>query len=195
MTPAAPHIQIIIGSIREGRVGEPVANWFASVAAQREDLTSELIDLRDWNLPFLTSATPPSRGYETDLQRQWATKVAEADGYVLVTAEYNHGYPPPLKNALDHVYAEWIRKPVAYVSYGGPGGGTRAVEQLRGVAVELQQAPLRSQVIINRPWPNINNGVFDGSAHERQANSLLDELVWWAEVLRAGRAGANGTGE
>jgi NAD(P)H-dependent FMN reductase len=96
---------------------------------------------------------------------------------VLVTAEYNHGYPPPPKNALDDVYGEWNRKPVSYVSYGGPGGGTRAVEQLRGVAVELQQAPLRSQVIINRPWPQLHDGVFDGQQHARQAGALLDELV------------------
>jgi NAD(P)H-dependent FMN reductase len=185
-----PHIQIIISSIREGRVGESVARWFAELAAQREDLTSKLVDLREWNLPFLTASRPPSRGYETDHQRHSTAKVAEADGYVLVTAEYNHGYPPPLKNALDHVYGEWNRKPVSYVSYGGPGGGTRAVEQLRGVAVELQQAPLRSQVIVNRPWPQLHDGVFDGQQHARQAGALLDELVWWAEALRAGRARA-----
>jgi NAD(P)H-dependent FMN reductase len=187
-----PHIQIIIGSIREGRVGEPVANWFAEHAAAREDLSTELVDLRKWNLPFLTNATPPSRGYETDLQREWAAKVGQADGYVLVTAEYNHGYPPPLKNALDHVYAEWARKPVAYVSYGGPGGGTRAVEQLRSVAVELQQAPLHSQVIISRPWPNLTDGVFDGRQYAGQATAVLDELAWWAPVLRAGRVGGGG---
>ena len=185
-----PHIQIIIGSIREGRVGEPVARWFAELAAQRDDMTSELVDLGECGLPFLTARRPPSQGYETDHQHRWAAKVAAADGYVLVTAEYNHGYPPPLKNALDHVYGEWARKPVSYVPYGGPGGGTRAVEQLRGVAVELQQAPLRSQVIINRPWPNLHDGAFDGSQHERQAGALLDELVWWADVLRAGRARA-----
>jgi NAD(P)H-dependent FMN reductase len=172
-----PHIQIIISSIREGRVGESVARWFAELAAQREDLTSELVDLREWNLPFLTASRAPSRGYETDHQRRSTAKVAEADGNVLVTAEYNHGYPPPPKNALDHVYGEWNRKPVSYVSYGGPGGGTRAVEQLRGVAVELQQAPLRSQVIINRPWPQLHDGVFDGQQHARQAGALLDELV------------------
>ena len=185
---APPRIQIIIGSIRDGRAGEPVARWFADLAARRDDLATELIDLREWNLPFLTTASPPSRRYETEVQRRWAAKVAEADGYVLVTAEYNHGYPPPLKNALDHVYAEWNRKPVAYVSYGGPGGGTRAVEQLRGVAVELQQVPVRRQVIIHRPWPDITDGVFAGEPYERQAAGLLDELAWWAEVLRAGRS-------
>lgn len=185
---APPHVQIIIGSIREGRVGEPVARWFAALAADREDLTSEVVDLREWNLPFLTARTPPSQGYETELQRRWAAKVAEADGYVLVTAEYNHGYPPPLKNALDLVYAEWARKPVAYVSYGGPGGGTRAVEQLRGVAVELQQVPLRSQVILPRPWQSLRDGVFDGAPYARQAAGLLDDLAWWAGVLRDARA-------
>lgn len=108
---------------------------------------------------------------------------------MLVTSEYNHGYPPPLKNALNHVYAEWDRKPVAYVGYGGPGGGTRAVEQLRGVAVELDQVPLRSQVIINRPWPHISDyGVFDGEQWERQATRLLDDLSWWASALRSARA-------
>lgn len=183
-----PHVQIIIGSIREGRVGEPIARWFAELAARREDLSTELVDLREWDLPFLTARTPPSQGYETERQREWAAKVGAADGYVLVTAEYNHGYPPPLKNALDHVYAEWNRKPVAYVSYGGPGGGTRAVEQLRGVAVELQQVPLRSQVILPRPWPLLHDGVFDGAQYERQAASLLDELAWWAGVLREARA-------
>jgi hypothetical protein len=81
---------------------------------------------------------------------------------------------------------------VAYVSYGGPGGGTRAVEQLRSVAVELQQAPLHSQVIINRPWPNLKDGVFDGRQYAGQATAVLDELAWWAPVLRAGRAGARG---
>jgi len=188
MSAAVPHIQIIIGSIRQGRVGGPVGRWFAEIAGRRDDLTSELLDLRTWDLPFLASATVPSRGYETELQRRWAAKVGEADGYVLVTAEYNHGYPPPLKNALDHVYAEWSRKPVAYVGYGGPGGGTRAVEQLRGVAVELQQAPLRSQVVIHRPWPLIRDRVFDGEQYERQAAILLDELRWWSTALAAARA-------
>ncbi len=74
---SSPHIQIIIGSIREGRVGEPVANWFAELADARTDLSTELIDLREWNLPFLTHATPPSRGYESEIQRRWAAKVAE----------------------------------------------------------------------------------------------------------------------
>ena len=75
-----PHIQIIIGSIREGRVGEPVARWFAELAAQRENMTSELLDLREWDLPFLTARRPPSQGYETDHQRRWAAKVAESEG-------------------------------------------------------------------------------------------------------------------
>lgn len=189
MPDTAPHIQIVIGSIRPNRAGEPVARWFAQLAGRRDDLTFELVDLREWDLPLFAAPVSPAKEYVTDKQRAWAAKVGEADGYVLVTPEYNHGYPPSLKNALDHVYAEWNRKPVACVGYGGPGGGTRAVEQLRCVAVELQMAPVRAQVIVNRPWPHISEGIFDGEHWEGQATRLLDDLAWWAAALRDARAG------
>lgn len=182
-----PHIQIVIGSIRDGRAGEPIARWFADHASARSDLTSELIDLKEWNLPFLTQSTPPMRGYETDITRRWAVKVAEADGYVLVTPEYNHGYPASLKNALDHVYGEWTRKPVSYVSYGGPAGGCRAVQQLRQVAVEFQQAPLRKQVMIPRFWEHMGEDGFAGTAFEADASAVLDELAWWSTALKTAR--------
>jgi NAD(P)H-dependent FMN reductase len=185
---STPHVQIIVGSIRDGRVGEHVARWFAGHAAQRADLTSELVDLREWDLPFLTQPTPPMRGgYRDEITQRWAAKVGEADGYVLVTPEYNHGYPASLKNALDHVYAEWVRKPVSYVSYGGPGGGSRAVEQLRQVAVEFQQAPLRQQVMVHRFWEHMGEQGFAGAAYEAEATALLDELAWWSRALKTAR--------
>jgi NAD(P)H-dependent FMN reductase len=184
-----PHIQIIIGSVREGRVGEHVGTWFAEQARRRQDVTSEVVDLLEWNLPFLTQPMPPMRGYRDEITQRWAAKVAEADGYVLVTPEYNHGYPASLKNALDHVYAEWVRKPVSYVSYGGPGGGLRAVQQLRQVAVEFQQVPLRQQVAVHRFWEHLGEQGFAGAAYEGEANALLDELAWWAGTLKAAREG------
>ena len=113
-----------------------------------------------------------------------------ADGYVLVTPEYNHGYPASLKNALDHVYTEWVRKPVSFVSYGGPGGGARAVEQLRQVVIELQMAPLRQQVLIHRFWTKLGHDGFLSDGHEDEATELLDELVWWAGALSTARADA-----
>ena len=188
---STPHIHIVLGSTREGRLGEPVTRWFASIAEQRDDLTCEVVDLRDWDLPFLATPVPPAMAPPTDpLTRRWGAKVEEADGYVLVTPEYNHGYPAALKNALDHVFHPWRRKPVSFVGYGGPAGGVRAVEQLRQVVVELEMVPLRHQVTIARAYMAFDE---DGSLrdpwHDRDATRLLDELAWWAQALQTARGG------
>jgi NAD(P)H-dependent FMN reductase len=183
-----PHIQIILASTRDGRAGEPIAGWFASRAEAREDLTSELVDLREWELPFLTQATPPMRGYETDITRRWAAKGDRADGYVLVTPEYNHGYPASLKNALDHSLRGVDEEAVSYVSYGG-----RAVGRVRStaapVAVELQQVPLRRQVMIPRFWSNLGEQGLPGAAYEAEAQALLDELGRGPALRTAREAG------
>ena len=185
-----PHIEIILGSTREGRIGETVARWFTSVSADRDDMTAELLDLREWDLPFVDTPVPPAMRPPTDpLVRDWADKVAEADGYVLITPEYNHGYPAVLKNALDHVFHPWNRKPVAFVGYGGPAGGVRAIEQLRQVVVELEMVPLRQQVMINRAYVAFDDEGRPREAwHAGDATRVLDELTWWARALAAARA-------
>ena len=118
---------------------------------------------------------------------EWSEKVARAYGYALVTPEYNHGYPaPPLKNALDHLFSEWNRKPIGFVSYGASGGGLRAVEQLRQVAIELKMAPVRRRVAIPRVWEALDgSGVPRDPQVTEQARALLDEMAWWATSLRA----------
>ena len=185
----APHVLGILGSTRQGRIGDRVARWFAEVASERADLTYEPVDLRDWSFPLLDAARPPARGdYEDPLTVRWAGTVARADAVVLITPEYNHGYPAALKNALDLVYAEWGRKPVAYVSYGGPGGGVRAVQQLRQVAVELDQVPLRRQVAIPRVRTALADGAPADPWYAQSAERMLDDLVWWARVLAEARA-------
>jgi NAD(P)H-dependent FMN reductase len=186
-----PHVHVILGSTRDGRLGEPVARWFHAIAAERTDLTAELVDLRDWDLPFLSTPVPPAMAPPTDpLTRRWGDKVAEADGYVIVTPEYNHGYPAALKNALDHVFTPWHRKPASFVSYGGPGGGLRAVEQLRQVVVELEMVPLRHQVSIPRAYLAFDDdGRLRDPWHADDAGRLLTELAWWATALRTARAG------
>ncbi len=190
-TVTPPKIHVILGSTREGRLCEPVAHWFAGIAATRDDLDVEAVDLREWDLPFLSTPVPPAMAPPSDpLVRRWAEKVGEADGYVLVTPEYNHGYPAALKNALDLVFHPWQRKPVSFVGYGGPGGGMRAVEQLRQVVVELEMAPLRHQVAIPRAYMAFDDdGELRDDWHTRDAEKLLDELAWWARALRAARAG------
>ena len=177
-----PHIQVILGSTRQGRHGDKVANWFMHHAGARDDISVELVDLADWPLPFFDSPVPPAYAPSPDPRtRAWAAKVAEADGYVLVTPEYNHGYPAVLKNALDHLYREWNGKPVGFVGYGGPGGGVRAVEQLRQVVVELSMFPLRHQVILANAYAAFDDtGTLTATARadtDRQAVAVLDELA------------------
>jgi NAD(P)H-dependent FMN reductase len=173
-----PHLHVILGSTRQGRFGDRVSEWFMSIAADRPDATVELVDLRDWPLPFFDQPVPPMMGdYGDPLQQEWAAKVAEADGFVLVTPEYNHGYPAVLKNALDHLYAEWVGKSVGFVGYGGPGGGIRAVEQLRQVVIELGMIPTRAQVAIPGVYRAFQDGAPNDPVLERTASGVLDEVL------------------
>lgn len=181
-------ILVILGSVREGRMAEPVGNWVIEAAAARAELACELVDLNDWNLPYYSFAKPPAAGGYTDpLQLRWAAKIAGADGYILICPEYNHGPPAVLKNALDFVYAEWNRKPMTFVGYGG-NGGARSIEQLRLTACELQTAPLEASVHIMGVWGKVKEGVFAPDEKDaRWLGHLFDELIWWGRALKAAR--------
>ena len=184
-------IAIILGSTRDGRAGERVGIWFRSVAEQRADLTVDFYDLLDVDLPFFSASMGPASGNYTPEARAWADKIGPADGFVIVSPEYNHGYTAAIKNALDHIYAEWNNKPVAFVSYGGGAGGSRAVEQLRLVAIELQMAPIREAIIIAGARAALSEeGVPADPALNDRANAMLNQLVWWARALRAARSSA-----
>ncbi|MFZ6676184.1 NADPH-dependent FMN reductase [Undibacterium sp. Xuan67W] len=186
-----PHIGIIIGSTREGRFGEKPAHWIHKIAAKRQDLTVQLIDLRDHKMPFFEEAAAPSWAPVKNAAAQtWAETLAPLDGIIAVTPEYNHGPSAVLKNAFDYAYKEYIRKPIGFVGYGGVGAA-RAVEQLRLVAIELQMAPTRSAVHIGMAeflgiWQQ--GKTFEDFPHlEQAANALLDDIVWWAAVLKQAR--------
>lgn len=182
------HIQILIGSVREGRMAKPVGDWALGIASTRKGLSAELIDLKEWDLPMFALAKGPSGGnYEDALQKRWAEKIAQGDGYLFISPEYNHGYSAVLKNALDYLYAEWARKPAGCISYGGVKGA-RSVEQLRLVLVELQMAPLRDAVHIADVWGKVEGGRFTGDDRDvKQLDKVLDELSWWGSALRQGR--------
>ena len=140
-------IKVIVGSTRANRFSEKPAQWIFEMAQKRSDLDVELLDLRDYPLPFFEEPLPPGfakDNYDNPLVIKWREKIREADGFILVTPEYNHGYPAVLKNALDYVYHVWGRKAVAFVSWGGTGG-TRGVEQLRLVTIELDMKPPKSR--------------------------------------------------
>ena len=180
--------QTIIGSVREGRVGGPVGKWIEEVASTRDDFEHELIDLKEWNLPMFNLPKGPIMGdYEDAVQKRWAAKITEADGYLFVSPEYNHGYSPALKNALDYLYAEWNRKPASYATYGSVQGA-RSIEQLRLVLIELQIAPLREALHINDVWSKVSDGKFSPADNEaKQLHTVFDDLLWWGKALKKAR--------
>ena len=181
---AAPlGLAVIVGSTREGRFGGTIARWFVAHARLRDDITIDIIDLLDVDLPLVYPLEPDARA------QAYIERIARADAFVVITPEYNHGYPAALKQAIDLPRDEWRRKPVAFVSYGGVGGGLRAVEQLRQVFAELHTATIRDTVSLHMAW-----GLFDAEGvlvepgrHEQAATAMLDDLVWWATALRTAR--------
>ena len=189
---AKPRIGIIISTTRATRFGERAAKWIHAIAAERTDMSVELIDLRDYPMPFFdevaSNAWVPSKN---EVAQRWQKKVAEFDGYVFVTAEYNRGVPAVLKNALDYAYPEWNRKPAAYVGYGSVGAA-RSIEQLRLICVELQMAPTRTGVHIQggdfmAVWQQ-GKDIKELKYLEKNSKDMLDELHWWASALMAARS-------
>lgn len=180
-----PKIQIITGSTRPGRVNKQVADWVYEHAAKRSDFEVELVDIADYDLPLLDEPVPPSRGqYSKEHTKKWAAKIAEADGYVFVTPEYNHGVPAALKNALDYLYAEWNNKAAGFVSYGS-AGGVRSVEQLRQIMAELQIADVRATSFLSLGSDFENYSVFKPrTGKEDSLTSMFDQLASWATALK-----------
>jgi NAD(P)H-dependent FMN reductase len=179
-------IQIIVGSTRPGRKGDAVGEWVLAQAKKRDDFEVELVDVADYNLPLLDEATPPSMGhpYTKNHTKKWGEKIAEADGYVFVTAEYNHSIPGALKNAIDYLFKEWNDKAAGFVGYGS-AGGVRAVEHLRQVMGEVKVADVRSNVLLSLAHDFENYSKFKpNKAHEATLSLVFDQVVDWAEALK-----------
>ena len=183
--PTVIKIAIIIGSTRPGRKAEAVARWVYEIAKKRSDAVFELVDIKDFNLPLLDEAIPPSMGqYSQPHTKAWAAKVASFDAFVFVTPEYNHGPSGALKNAIDYLYGEWNNKAAGFVSYGS-SGGTRAVEQLRLVMGELQVADVRAQVALSLFTDFENFSTFKPAPlHEKSVNTMLDQVITWGSALK-----------
>src|ERR1700682_1787695 len=187
-----PKIAAIISTTRATRFGEKPAKWIYDIAGARADMSVELIDLREYPMPFFdepaSNAWLPSKN---EVAQRWQKKVAEFDGYIFVTAEYNRGVPAVLKNAIDYAYPEWNRKAAAYVGYGSVGAA-RSIEHLRLICVELQIAPTRTGVHIQ--GADFMAALMQGkdirelSYLEQNSKDMLDELQWWASALMVARA-------
>lgn len=186
-------IKIILGSTRPGRFSEHPGRLILEKASKIEGVEAEILDLRDYEMPFFNEAISPSSktgDYKNEAVQRWTNKISEADGFVIISPEYNHGTAAVLKNALDYTYKEWNNKPVGFIGYGN-AGGARAVEQLRLVAIELQMAPIRAAVHINSPWGLVDEkgGLKPGAldSYEKAMDGLLTQLLWWTMALKTAR--------
>jgi NAD(P)H-dependent FMN reductase len=188
-----PKIAVILGSIRPTRNGDKVANWITKLAKEYGQFDVELVDLKDYPLPlFDAPASDAWMPTPNETAAKWQAKLKEFDGYIVVSAEYNRSIPGALKNAIDWAYTPFVRKAVAYVSYGSVGGA-RAVEHLRLAFTELQAVSVRQGVHIGgsefaaafmgqKPWDEILPGFVPFT------KDLFDNLLWWTNATKAARA-------
>ncbi|GHF78651.1 NADPH-dependent FMN reductase [Streptomyces filamentosus] len=187
MSHAPLRLAVIVSSVREGRFGPVVGTWFAGEAENRADLIVDVIDLADHELPAALSHNPSPETAEA--LAAVSPRLEQADAFVVVTPEYNHSFPASLKHLIDWHYTQWRAKPVGFVSYGGLSGGLRSVEQLRPIFAELHAVTVRDAVSFHTAWEQFGE---DGRPKDETgpagaAKVLLDQLAWWATVLREGR--------
>jgi NAD(P)H-dependent FMN reductase len=170
--------------------------WIVAKASAHKEFDVEVVDLRDWPLPFFgehmgTIGDFSDPTYSEPIVKAWNKKIQEGDAYIIVTPEYNHSLPGVLKNAIDSLFLSFAfrNKPIAAVAYSGSiGAGIRAVEHLAQVVLEAEAVPLRNTVVI----PYVTNA-FDehGEAKDPAANIgldvMLDDLAWWSQLLKAAR--------
>ncbi|HWM75346.1 MAG TPA: NAD(P)H-dependent oxidoreductase [Nocardioides sp.] len=175
-------IALIVGSVRSTRLADPLLTWLRERLTPVSWLEVDVIDLADVDLP--PEKLVPGEGSPI------SDRLDAADGFLVLTPEYNHSFPGSLKNAIDWHFEEWAYKPVAFVSYGAGSGGSRAVEQLRQVFPEFRATTVRHAVQLSAPWTHLSeDGRFSPGADVDDAlSTTLDELRWWASALREGRA-------
>ena len=175
---------IVVGSVRPGRIGLPIAQWVKSVA--EADWQIDFVDLAELNLPFMDEPNHPSvRKYTKQHTLDWSARVDAADAVIFVTPEYNHSFSPALKNAMDFLSKEWWRKPVGFVSYGGVSGGTRGVAMLQTVIAGLGMVRAGALVEIPFAGKQVSDGIFEPSEKEVAVlRNQLAELDGLASALR-----------
>ncbi|WP_371578358.1 NADPH-dependent FMN reductase [Streptomyces sp. NBC_01314] len=180
-------LAVVVGSVRNGRMGIDVARWVAARAVPHGRWEVDLVDLAEHPLPLAV----PGMGQPLDAEVQRlkdgiTPRLAAADAFVVVTPEYNHSYPASLKNVVDWHPQEWAAKPVGLVSYGGMGGGIRAAEHLRQVLPEVHALTIRETLSFHNAWGAFENGGAPQGA-EAAAKTFLDQLAWWADALYVAR--------
>jgi len=194
------NIKIIIGSTRQNRFSDKPAYWISEEIKMKDNVKTEILDLRDYPMPFFDEPIGPSRlneNYSFEEVKKWSAKIKEGDAFIIVTPEYNHGYPAVLKNAIDSIYPEWNYKAVGFISYGS-SGGARSVEQLRQVVNELRMVPIRNALHLPfevymaamKEKAPVNPDLFNPLKQGFRGNlveAFLQELIEMASTLKNGR--------
>ena len=187
-----PKLGVVVASVREGRSGLAVAQWFIDRARLHGGFEPVLIDLKEVKLPLMEEPHHPRlQKYQHETTKSWSAMVAPLDAFVFVSAEYNYSTPPALVNALDHLYLEWNYKAAGLVTYGGISGGLRAAQALKLTLMALKIVPINEAVPIPFFSQMIDKetGRFTGSdVLEKGVVTMLDELKRWEGALRTLRA-------
>jgi NAD(P)H-dependent FMN reductase len=186
-----PVLTVIVGSIRPGRAGQPIAEWFIERARVHGGFDVEVADLAEIRLPLMEEPNHPRlRRYTLSHTHDWSARIDRADAIVFITPEYNYGYPATIKNAIDYLHQEWKDKAAGFVSYGGVAAGTRAVQQLKQVITTLKMVPVFESVNIPFHARFIQDAQFHANdVLEQAAAAMLDELLRVDGALRTLRAG------
>ena len=187
-----PKLGVVVASVREGRAGLPIAQWFIDRARAHGGFDVTLIDLKAVKLPLMEEPHHPRlQKYQHDTTKAWSAMIAPIDAFVFVSAEYNYSTPPALVNALDHLYVEWNYKPAGLVTYGGISGGLRAAQMLKLTLMALKMVPINEAVPIPFFSQMIDKetGAFKpAETYDKGVVTMLDELKRWTSALAALRS-------
>lgn len=186
-----PVLQVIVCSTRPGRAGSPVGRWAHGVAQAQGGFDAQLLELADFGLPVFDEPEHPRTGrYQHAHTRRWSRSVAAADAFVFVMPEYNYAPPSAWLNAMTFLVNEWQYKPAGFVSYGGAGGGVRAVQLARQVLTTFKMVPMLEAVALPNIAQQTRQGELAASPEATVAcQAMLGELLRWARVLPELRAG------
>lgn len=180
-------LKIITSTTRPERKGIALANWISDYVSRNASFDGQLLDLAEIALPLLDEPKHPRlKDYTHEHTRKWSALIDEADAFIIVLSEYNHGYPAPIKNAIDFLFHEWRHKPVGFVSYGGVSGGMRSMQMLKPTITALSMMPLSESVSIPGFAKHINqDGVFEGyELLEKSMDTMLKALAHWSAAMK-----------
>lgn len=182
------NLKIISSTVRPGRKGPAIARWINGLAAKHGNFSTKILDLGEIDLPFMNeSQHPVFKQYEHAHTKNWSDEIDTADAFIFVTAEYDFGYPSPLRNALEYLYHEWGYKAAGIVSYGGVSAGTRAANSLKADLATFRMVPVADGVNIPffNQFINENEEFTPNEMAEKAADKMLKELLRWTKGLKA----------